>query len=253
LIAAIAVCGVICFLAARREAAACSASAVATFFVFLYVLGPIHAGYEHSLRYYAPVAIGLAPAIFGFTGNLATAFSSRTMGVWLPLLVAAISLAPFAPSLKERVESAVVHHSEASYALLANAPDYAEYNQRVLYGAERDTIRAIQAKVPAGEPVLAWVNTPFYLDYQRNPIYDIDSAGTGNPWADLPAARYLIIDYNGYATRPYAEYAEFALDVGAGERRNALRTMDLIRRLEAFMAQGELIYDNGEIRVVRLR
>jgi hypothetical protein len=245
LIAALVICGLICFRAGR--APACCASGVATFFVFIYVLGPIHAGYEHSLRYYAPIAIGLAPAVFGLTANCASRPS------WLPVLVAAIPLAAFGPSLLTRVEWALTNHSVASYTELATAPDYVDYNRRVLYGAERETIRAIQEKVPAGEPVLAWVNTPFYLDYKRNRIFDIELAGIGNPWAEIPAARYLILDYNGYATRPRGEYVEFALDVGAGERRNALRALDFIRRIDELVRTGEVIFDSGEIKVVRIR
>jgi len=83
------------------------------------------------------------------------------------------------------------------------------YNRGVLDGPERENVRAIQEKVPPGEPVLAWVNTPFYLDYKRNRIYDIEPAGIGNPWATVPPARYLILDYDGYATRSTEEYVEF--------------------------------------------
>jgi hypothetical protein len=240
LIVAMCLCAVI----SRRppRTIAVCASGVATFFVFIYVLGPIHAGYEHSLRYFAPIAIGLAPAIFGMTRRS-----------WISLLIAAIPVAAFGPSLVTRVKWAVTTHSVSSYVELATAPDYLEYNRRVLYGAERETVKAIQERVPAGETVLAWVNTPFYLDYKRNRIIDIEPAGIGNPWAALPAARYLILDYHGYATRPREEYVEFALDVGAGERRNALRTLDFIRRLDGLMRDGEVIYDDREIKVVRLK
>jgi hypothetical protein len=244
LMAALVVCGLICFRAGRTVA--CCANGVATFFVFIYVLGPIHAGYEHSLRYYAPIAIGLAPAVFGLTANCVSRPS------WLPL-VAAIPVAAFGPSLFTRIEWALTNHSVASYPELSTAPDYVEYNRRVLYGGERETVRAIQEKVPAGEPVLAWVNTPFYLDYKRNRIFDIELAGIGNPWAEMPAARYLILDYHGYATRPREEYVEFALDVGAGERRNALRALDFIRRVDGLVQAGEVVFDNGEIKVVRFR
>ena len=90
LIVAMGVCGAICFR--ERNVLAAAATGIGTFFVLIYVLGPLHAGYEQSLRYFAPVAIGLAPAIFGWAGA-----RSR-----VALIVASISLAAFSPSLARR-------------------------------------------------------------------------------------------------------------------------------------------------------
>ena len=100
--------------------------------------------------------------------------------------------------------------------------------------------------------MLAWINAPFYLDYKRNRIIDIDPAGIGNAWARIPVAQYLIWDYNGFATRDEEWYRKQTLDVGAGERRNAARSLDFLKRLEAMVASGEVVYDNGEVKVVRL-
>jgi hypothetical protein len=127
-----------------------------------------------------------------------------------------------------------------------------EYMERVLKGPERETVPALQEKVPAGETILAWINAPFYLDYRRNRIIDIDPAGIGNPWAVVPDARYLVWDYDGFATRDAEWYRRLALDVGAGERRNAALSLDFLRRVEGMVARGEVVYDNGEVKVVRL-
>ena len=247
LIVAMGICG---WIALRNKTTgktvACGAAGIATFFVFIYVLGPIHAGYEHSLRYYAPIAIGLAPPIFGLT-----AASARR--AWVPLLVAAIPLAAFSPSLKTRMELALTTHSVSSYSWLATEPEYREYNRRVLYGSEKGIVKTLQEKVPAGEPILAWINAPFYLDYRRNPIIDIEPAGLANPWASERAANYLIWDYDGYATRDKDEYVLQALDVGAGERRNAALSLDYLRHIEEMVRDGQVLYDTGEVKVVRLR
>jgi hypothetical protein len=236
LIAAMALCGALCFR--ERKVFAAAVSGVATFFVLIYVLGPLHAGYEQSLRYFAPVAIGLAPPIFG----------SRIR--WLGPVIAAVSLAAFTPSLWTRAQSAWTAHSVWSYAWSTADADYMEYMQRVLRGPEQETVRALQEKVPAGATILTWINAPFYLDYKRNRIVDIDPAGIGNPWASVPKAEYLIWDYDGFATRDAEWYRRQALDVGAGERRNAALSLDFLRRMDK---AGEVVYDNGEVKVVRLR
>jgi hypothetical protein len=238
LIVAMGICGAICFR--ERKVIACCAAGIATFFVLIYVLGPLHAGYMQSLRYYAPVAIGLAPAIFGWTSR------SRR----LASIVAAVSLAAFAPSLWTRAQSAWKDHSVWSYARSTADAEYADYMEHVLKGPERETVKALQDKVPPGETILAWINTPFYLDYKRNRIVDIDPAGIGNPWAIVPGARYLIWDYDGFATRDRDWYTRQALDVGAGERRNAALSLDFLRRVEGMVAGGEVVYDNGEVKVV---
>jgi len=132
-------------------------------------------------------------------------------------------------------------------------PEYLAYNRNVLAGSESRDVKALQDRVPAGEPILTWTNTPFYLDYRRNRIYDIDTAGIAVPWSNLPSAHYLIWDYNGYATIDVDEYEERSLNRGAGERKDSMRTLDFIRRLNSMVEQGEVLYDDGKIRVVHLR
>jgi hypothetical protein len=238
---AIAICGFICWRAKSVNAAACCMAGLATFLIFIYLLGPMQYGYDHGLRYFTVVAIGLAPAVFGLTAN-----HKR----WLALLVAGIPLAAFGPSLCSRIATEFTTHSAASFAWLTKDADYLEYNRRVLHGPEEQFVKALQDKVPAGEPILAWINTPFYLDYRRNRIIDIDTAGIGVPWATVPPARYLIWDYAGFATADEDEYEGRATNAGAGERRDSLMTLDFIHRLNG--APGDVLFDDGKVKVVRL-
>lgn len=257
LIASIGICGFICFRAARAASlkiVECCASGVVSFFVIIYILSPIHAGYEHSVRYFTPIAIGLAPAAFGWTAYYAATnpLRSRAWRIWLPLIVAIIPLEVFAPSFGTRVYWAAITHSVSSYDWLALDQPYIEYSQEVLYGPERQTVKTLQDKVPAGEPVLVWMNAPFYLDYKRNRILDIDPAGVGNPWAVVPHAQYLIWSYTGYAMPDDDEFTTDALFVGAGERKNSLRAHYFWLRVESMVKQGQVLYDNGESKVVKL-
>jgi hypothetical protein len=248
LVIAIAVCGLMYWKTkpAANKVGACCITGVATFLVFVYVLGPMQYGYQHGLRYFVPVAIGLAPAIFAWTALGEKRF-------WLPLIVAAVPLAAFGPSFGSRIATAWRTHSAASFSWLVNDPDYLAYNQRVLTGPEHQDVKALQDRIPAGEPILAWMNTPFYLDYRRNRIIDIDTAGIGVPWAALPPARYLIWDYGGFATADQDEYEGRALNSGAGERKDSLLSLDFMRHLTALVEKGEVLYDDGELEVVRLQ
>ena len=42
------------------------------------------------------------------------------------------------------------------------------------------------------------------------------------------------------------------MDVGAGERKNAALSLDFLKKLDGMVASGEVVYDNGEVKVVRL-
>ena len=260
LMAAMGICGYICYRAARPASlkiVECCASGIVSFFVFIYVMGPLHAGYDHSVRYFTPIAIGLVPAVFGWTAYYADRLPWGSGRVWLPLMVAAIPIAMFGPSLRTRIHWAVSSHSVSSYPWLALEPDYIEYSQNVMYGSEGSTVKALQERIPAGEPILVWVNTPFYFDYTRNRIIDIDPAGVGTPWADLGAVlrktNYLIWDYDGYATPGEGDYEDDARDVGVGERNNALRSLDVLHHLENVSQQGRVLFENGQVKIVKLK
>jgi hypothetical protein len=253
LVAAIGICGLICWRVkpAARKMIACCAAGVVTFFVFVYVMGPMNYGYEHALRYYTAVAIGLAPAVFGSTALLASRFESRTWRLWLPLMVATLPLAAFGSSLRTRVVTSLTAHTASSLTWLTQDANYMEYNRRVLYGPERQAVKALQEQVPPGETMLAWINTPFYLDYRRNRIIDIDTAGIGTPWAEMPAAHYLIWDYAGFASLDQEDYEGHMTNAGANERRDSVMTIEFMKRLDGMA--GDVLYDNGEVKVVRLR
>ena len=76
---AIAICGMICWRVkpASMKTVACSVAAVVTLLVFVYLLGPMQYGYQHGLRYYTTVAIGLAPPIFSSTALAADRLHTR--------------------------------------------------------------------------------------------------------------------------------------------------------------------------------
>jgi hypothetical protein len=251
---AIAICGLICWRVkpASTKTVACSVAAVVTLLVFVYLLGPMQYGYQHGLRYYTTVAIGLAPAVFSLTAVAADRLPSRVWRVWLPLIVATVPLAAFGSSLRTRISTALSTHSSASYSWLAKDADYVDYNRRVLAGPERQDVKSLQDRVPPGEPILAWINTPFYLDYRRNRIIDIDTAGLAVPWAALPPAQYLIWDYAGFATADEDDYEGRALNAGAGERKDSMITLDFIHRLNSMVEKSQVLYDDGKVKVVRL-
>lgn len=241
LLAGIVICGVRC----RRSPGviACSATAGITFILFVYVLGPMNYGYNHALRYFVPVVIALTPAVL--------AAADCVHPKWALALVI-VPAAAFLPSLWTRTVEAVTLHTVASYSWLVVDPDYVAYNHRILDGTEKHEIQAVQKRVPPGEPILALINTPFYLNYRRNKIFDIDTAGIAVPWARMPEARYLMWDYGGFATLTPEDYQSQTSNTGANERRDSALTVEFIHSLNEMVSKGQVVYDDGEVKLVKL-
>ena len=131
------------------------------------------------------------------------------MRLGLPLLVASVPVLAFAPSLRDRVRQALDSGSVLAFSWLAPTPDYLEYNRQVLYGDMRQRVAAAQAAVPPGEAAVVWMNAPFYLDFRRNRIADVEpGAGLITPWSKMPEAHYFIFEYGGYATVDPDDYRE---------------------------------------------
>jgi hypothetical protein len=237
-------CGWLCRRSPHgRRMLAFSATGAVAYLVFAYILSPVHAGFTHSIRYFTPIAIGVVPPTLGWAGDV---LKGRA---WI---LPAVVIALFSVSLKDRVARALHDHSVAAYDWLSREPEYVAYSHRALSRQGREVTEKMQNLVPPGEPILAWMNTPFYFDYRRNPIIDVDMSGIGSPWAYIPHARYLILDYEGFPTYYEANYQEDALDVGAGERRNAEYSLDFFHHIHALADKGEVLFDNKEVKLVKI-
>jgi hypothetical protein len=225
----------------------------------IYVSGPRNAGYAQAVRYFIPFAIAAAPAAFGSAGLAlfnAAGPAPRWMRLSVPLVVASIPVLAFAPSLRARVKQALDSGSVLAFSWLAPNPDYLEYNWQVLYGDMRQKVAMAQAAVPAGEAAVVWINTPFYLDFKRNRIADVEpGAGLIAPWSGLPKtmpdAHYFIWEYGGYANMDPKDYREGMAEGPDMMRRVAAARLNMTERLDAMMQRSQKLYDDGAIAVFR--
>ena len=262
LMLAIGLCGLMIAGSKRRvdmTSASCFA-ALAAYFIMIYVSGPRNAGYAQAVRYFAPFAIGAAPAAFGSAGLafLDAAETARTpqleafLRVGLPLLVAAVPVLAFAPSLRDRVKQALDSGSVLAFSWLAPTPEYLEYNRQVLFGDMRQRVATAQAAVPRGEAAVVWINAPFYLDFKRNRIADVEpGAGLIAPWSKMPEAHYFIWEYAGYANMDPDDYRDEMAEGPDMMRRVGAARLNMTEKLNALMQRGQKFYDDGAIAVFR--
>jgi hypothetical protein len=221
---------------------------VTSLIITIVFLGPL-SGYLWSTRFFTPVAIGCAPAIYA-------AFSSWIVpslkGVVLGIVIFCIPLAAFLPSAVMRYSAAVRLGTLLDFPK-ATAEHLRQMTDIAFSETTKSELTRAQQAVPAGEPLIAWVKYPFYLDFNRNPINDIDVAGLATPWADPPPVRYMLWDQNPAIRQSLKLLAHSARVMpGARERVVLLRAAAAIRYFGGLTAKGELIYQSGSIAVYRI-
>jgi hypothetical protein len=135
------------------------------------------------VRYNTPIFIGVLP-VLGLLLLAATRQESQKRTRVRPNLStsAVILLALVAPSVAfaslwlERARQAVEYHHILAYPTSVNAT-YQAILRDAFSDLVRNTAAAVQKKIPAGSTVLTWMQTPFHLDFTRNPIFTLASPG----------------------------------------------------------------------------
>ena len=129
---------------------------------------------------------------------------------------------------------------------------YLAYSGAVLAGGYRDRVAEMQARVPAGAPLLAWIATPFHLDFARNEVFDVDVAGLANPWASMPPVRYVLWSYRGFAVRSIGSCR--GMDGTPSDILAGARCAELQLKLTELVESGraEVVADDGEMVLLAL-
>jgi hypothetical protein len=232
-----------------------SGAAIICSYLLIMLLGPRLAGYDVNLRYTMPFLIAGASTIMTLTVLSVVrgkAVRFKYPLVFVLLLFELLIIAGFSESLIQRMQQAFQSGNILSFSGLASDQKYLTYNDEVLYGNANLRVAAVQNRVPAGQAIIAWVTTPFYLDYRRNAIFDVDNSGIGSPWAYIPEeAEYFIAEYEGYGVFPVRKYYEFLQD--PGRKQSAEIALNFLRTLQEFSENADVLYDDGKIIVFKIK
>jgi hypothetical protein len=243
-------------MAIRRSATmllAASGAALVCYLLILLVMAPRLYGHGVILRYYVPILIGITPAVLLMAPHyldLSGAFRSRLPWVLL-FLFALAPLVFFVPGSVQRFSSGLAGGTLFARLTPAEAPTL-RYCHDVAFGPVRSRVEAAQALVPSGEPLLAWINTPFYLDYHRNPIFSVELAGLGTPWARVPVVHYFLWQFHDPATRPLSYYQNYASVMGTHERFLAAQGLRFTQSLPALLHGAKVLYERDGFVLYRL-
>ena len=115
------------------------------------------------------------------------------------------------------------------------------YQDAVQHGPIREEIAYFQAKIPAGEPVLAWISPAFLLDFGRNPIIDVNESGLATPWSKAPQPRSA--QPQDYLTRIRA--------IGRRMGFVQARALEFRQRLEQLAPQADILGNEDGIVVMK--
>jgi hypothetical protein len=231
-----------------RAAFAGLLAAALVYFISVVILGPMELGREGATRYACPFLIATFPAGLRMLAEADCVRRPRWVrGFWVALGGAII--AAFLPSMVARIHEITGYGTPLAFA--PTAPEYFQYNQAVLSGVLRPELSGIQARVPPGEPIVAWVMNPYWLDFRRNPILNTDPAGLGMPWARAPRARYFLWEYRGPAVRTPAYYEGLRTGPARIDRAYAVHALAFIRDMEVRARLNEILYDDGWTMLLR--
>jgi hypothetical protein len=220
---------------------------MASFLFFTLLLGPQVIGEENAIRYCTPLAIALVPGMLAVAGSIDKFRLSKIVAA-LGLVVALL----FSPSWLQRFSQATNLGSILSFSGLASSPNYLSYCNKTLSLQNKEHVRELQEKIPAGETITAWINAPFNLDFKRNEIFDVDTAGLDNKWVLQAPTPYVMWEYAGYATKTPRDYLTAANMPGPREGSIALRSLKFALLLQTLLKSSQIIYNDGAVAIFHI-
>ena len=216
-----------------------------TIYFFLMFIGPNFSTISTLTRYSIPFIMATIPVGILLLYSLLLNNHLYTRSIFF-IIIIFISLI-FFPQYYDRIVQSYKCGSQLSFSSFACSEKYIEYNNSIFKKAKKISTQKWQEEIPEGKSVMAWINTPFYLDYKRNEIIEISIGGFDNPWAVFPSAKYMILEYNSFATRSVQDLQHMAKTSQLIDKKIAIRTIQHLQKIkELFNANKiRLIKDDG--------
>ena len=242
---------------ALNLAAICTAGGAA--YLVINVGGVYFMDSDNVLRYSVPILIGVTPAAIGL-GSLCwtdrTRVAGASQGTLLALVFGAVLFGLFFQTTINRVKLLLREGTELAF-LQNSSPGnliyFHDFQKPAQQEAAAKEMQRWQQKIPPGKKVIAWVDTPFQLDYKRNIIYDVNEAGLGTAWAVRPETDYVLWQYKGGTITKPADYHVTIQQFGRHLGFTMARTLDFYLALEKLRAQSEIIADEDDFVLMRLK
>ena len=200
------------------------------------------------IRYSLPVVIAVAPAtlVCAWRAIPRDARWRNKLAKLSLVAYAAGALAMFLPSGLHRYETSVTVGNTLGFPTAASEGYRSAYENALKESAK---VHHLQSLTPPGAPILAWIGTPFLLDYKRNPIVDFKHVALKTFGGRIPRVRYVIVQYRGMLE----SLDQIANDSIKLNRMTRMREHAFAYELNRMISDGEVLFDDGLIKVVRVR
>lgn len=230
-----------------------------TYFLMVVVLGPLLAGYGTALRHFLPILMGISTACLVYycriVGSTHLQSPSRLATSTISIMMVLLILLAL-PDALIRGKLLIQNGSMLGYQR-GWYPVTIERMQNLardaLQGDLGNRIHAIQALVPEHEPLLAWIATPFLLDFNRNPILDVDIGGISTPWATTPAVSYILWQYNGTGIRKPKNYVFQMSRPGRRETYLAYKGYYYAEQLSKIVENSDILFKDKQIILMKIK
>jgi len=239
----------------RAELAVAVAAGVAV--VAYYLAIPYVYNVRQGMRYVAPLLIPTAALAVLAAAHLRGGAATRVLAV---ATCAGLVVGMFVRPTADRVVEAVTARTQVSFQI---GPNNFNLNRYAFHRTTWEIIHAAQATIPPGAPTLAWVATPFHLDFARNPVYTIPDPAFSERWLHIPindhpedlaaflrgrGIRYVMWGYNMPGMRSDALLEQdLMMHQYAAQGRITLGLKDV---LAALRDESEVTFDDGHVVVL---
>ncbi len=210
--------------------------AVASIFLLTFLgISNVMTDIGSASRYAAPIFIGTVPILIAMAIPVSknTEWPGRISFITSILLIALLL-----PNAAQRIQKDSDCQSALSFRLLSCRDTYINYNAAVLSPEYKSEVRRIQNMLPAETPFVAYIDTPYLLDFSRNTIFEADVGGLNAPWSRIPEADYFLIQANGYATRSISSLVKKIRSAPPYDRAWSKRAVDFSSRLISQINSG---------------
>ncbi len=247
--------------------------------VQMLIVGAMFVDHDTALRYAVPVFIAIVPAAIVLSGRYRTVNenNAEAMRDSSPVMTAVVATAAasviwaLSTPLTNRIEQAIRYRSvDPTYygKDSTNIYRHLAYSANALSSYERDYLRKIQYRVPAGETMLSYVSISLHYDFSRNRILTLDAGGLEAGWLDFPfegtvddaerffvehGAEYILWQYRGLAVLSDQDLKYQTYSPSPSDRKRAHNKLAFNKLLQGISERSEILHDDGSYRLVRIR
>jgi hypothetical protein len=227
-------------------------SVLVIYFIFIFLSGSGYFPLSSSIRYSIPFIISLVLIGILFLYSIIP-IKLKYFRIFISINIIVFLITFFSEYTNNTLQSFKCGN-KLSFTSFACSKKYIAYNNDVFSPDKKLLVRKWQEMIPEGEAIMSWINTPFYLDFKRNKIIEIDIVGLDNPWSFFPSAKYMIWEYNNYATRSIKTLTSSARNDAYYDRKNAIAALNFIKKIDTLIKSYkiQIISNDGSTLVFKI-